>query len=136
MRAVKIIALFVIAQITLAAGNDYGPISRLPMIVEVNEMYFAVVRRHFLFLGLFTGLSVGLANFLTKLPFKDLFWIVFTAGATQYAWHLSAEPDFIQYLVGALFDFLVIFLPVAVIVLGMAWLAQKRIQVDHDARTG
>ena len=135
MRAIKITALFIIAQIALFLGNVYGPMSDLPLVVEVNEHYLAITRRHIALLGICAGVAVGLANFVTRLRLWNLALVVLVGGVLQLVWGRSAEPGFLEYLVADLVDFLALYLPASVLTLGMIWLTQQRIARDDSVRT-
>lgn len=117
--------LVVATLVGLSAGQIFGPMNSLPAVAEVNEHYLRVSRDHMLFLGLCAAVSACVVNLVLRFSHIVLLLTLIAVAGFWHVWFAAADPDFATYLVGALVEFLGLFLVAAVPVVGVSLLIEK-----------
>lgn len=101
----KMIVLVILSFVVLLVAWPFGPLGQLPQAFLVDEKYLKSVRNQDLYLGLVTFFLVLSANILIKLPIAFPVLAAIIGGTLFVIFAQSSEPDFVDYLGSAIFDF-------------------------------
>jgi hypothetical protein len=107
MKTLKYIAVFISAIIGLVVAFSTGPLSSLGTVVAIDESYIQTLQYQYYYSGLVTAAITCLVGYVVKANLKLVFAVLLLAGIFWVVFTQSSDPGFQQYLVGAIFEFMV-----------------------------
>ena len=122
-RALSVAAVALTAMIALLASWTRGPLAALPGIVRVDEHYFEILLRQYLFVGLVTSIWTVVAAEVLRVRPKTATLALLICGAMFPAITQLSDGQFDQSI-GSTFEFLVPYSIMGAVVFAL-WLGAK-----------
>ena len=111
------IVIFIVCMTSLFIAYYTGPIANLGYLIQLNDGYVKILQRQYIYSGLVTAVISCATAYFCKANFKILSGIIMAAGLVWVTLSQLSEPDFLNYLLGAIADFMFPYSMVCVFVL-------------------
>lgn len=107
MKILKYTVVIISTIIGLVVAFSTGPLSSMGAIVAIDESYIQALQYQYYYSGLVTAVITCLVGYVVKANLKYIFAILLSAGILWVVFAQSSDPGFLQYLAGAVLEFMV-----------------------------
>ncbi|MEW8034804.1 MAG: hypothetical protein AB2817_01950 [Candidatus Thiodiazotropha sp.] len=107
MTILKYTAVIISAFIGLVVAFSTGPLSSMGAVVAIDESYIQTLQYQYYYSGLVTAVITCLVSYVVKANLKLVVAILLSVGAFWVVFVQSSNPEFMQYLGGAVLEFMV-----------------------------
>jgi hypothetical protein len=107
MKILKYTAVVISTIIGLVIAFSTGPLSSMSAVVAIDESYIQALQYQYYYSGLVTSVITCLVGYVVKANLKIVIAILLSVGVFWVIFTQSSDPEFLQYLGGAVLEFMV-----------------------------
>lgn len=126
MKILKGSVVLAVAVLGLVVAFEFGPVRQLGTVVLIDERYSSALEQQYYLNGLASSFFACLAAFILKVSFQTTFFLLMVAGAVFASLGQLGDPDSVQYLAGAIKEFMLPFMGASIAMLLVLFGVNKR----------
>ncbi|MEJ2426514.1 MAG: hypothetical protein P8101_19100 [Candidatus Thiodiazotropha sp.] len=107
MKILRYTAVTISAIIGLFVAFSTGPLSNMGAVVAIDDNYIQTLQYQYYYSGLVTAVITCMVGYVVKANLKSLSAILFLVGIFWVVFAQSSDPGFLEYLGGAVLEFMV-----------------------------